>query len=126
MALFAISCAEVADPTPTQMAYGNWEVQEYYVNGQYDGSDIIERFTLERDGNFVMRDANGILTVGTWTASSTSLTLSGSDGTTYDFTIVTQTFDKMHLLQSISSPTAGTIEIRYLMDRDSNGTTYGS
>lgn len=122
MAIMAISCAEPADPTPTQMAFGNWTVDEYYVNGQEDGSGILERFTLERDDSFLMEDNNGILFVGTWTATDTSLTLTDESGEVFEFTIVYQSYTKMQLLQEITSPSAGTIQIRYLMNWQSANT----
>ncbi len=128
MAIMALACAEPEQPTATQMAIGNWEVAEYYVNGQTDGSSVINRFTLERDGSFILEDNNGILFAGTWTATDTQLTLTqtGDGGQVFDFTIVFQSYTKMQLLQVISSPSAGDIEIRYLMDLDDTGRYYGS
>ena len=125
-AIVVISCTEPTDPTPTNMSYGDWRVDEYYVNGQEEGSSIIDRFTLERDGTFLLEDNNGILTIGTWTATETALTLSGQGegAASYNFTIVFQSYEKMHLLQNIQSPTAGTIEIRYLMNKTGDGSTY--
>lgn len=120
-----ISCATPELPSPTTMAYGNWTVDEFYVDGQSDGSGIISRFTLERDDSFVLEDNNSILFVGTWTATEDRLTLteSGDGGTVFDFEIVYQSFSKMQLLQTISSPTVGDIEIRYLMNWQ-NANTY--
>ncbi|REE01214.1 hypothetical protein [Marinoscillum furvescens] len=128
MAVFAISCAEVADPSPTNMSYGDWEVEEVYVNGQadpngYSGSTF-ERLTLERDGSFILVDNNELIFVGNWVATETSLTLTSDDGSVFDYQIVYQTYEKLHLLQTISSPTAGEITIRYLMNKDGNATTY--
>lgn len=124
--MFAISCASPEDPTPTTMAYGSWYVDEYYVNGQEEGtSAIMERFYLERDGSFLLEDQNGFLTVGTWAATETSLTLTGEgDSGVYEFGIVYQSRTKMQLIQSIASPTAGTIEIRYLMNYSNDGSNY--
>lgn len=122
MALFAISCAEPEQPTPTNMSYGNWRVVEYYVNGQAAGSGsyiVFDRFTLERDDSFVLEDDNGFVYVGDWVASGTSLTLTADDGTVFSFEIVYQTYDKLHLLQTITSPTIGDIQIRYLLNHAS-------
>ncbi|HCX23612.1 MAG: hypothetical protein CMB80_28330 [Flammeovirgaceae bacterium] len=128
MALFAISCAEPVQPTPTNMSYGDWSVVEVYVDGQaetsYSGS-LFERFTLERDDTFIVVDRNGLAYVGTWVATDTSLTLTADDGTVFSFTIVFQSYEKLHLLQTISSPTAGDIVIRYLMDQ-SDANKYSS
>lgn len=123
-AVLAISCATPENPSPTTMSYGNWTVDEFYVDGQSDGSGIISRFTLERDGSFVLEDNNSILFVGTWVATDSRLTLteSGDGGTVFDFEIVYQSFSKMQLLQTISSPTIGDIEIRYLMNWQSANT----
>ncbi|WP_421871459.1 hypothetical protein [Marinoscillum sp.] len=125
MAAFAISCAEPVEPTPTNMSYGDWVVTEYYVNGQAAGSGgstssplVFERFTLERDDSFVLTDDNGFVYVGDWVATDTNLTLTAEDGTIFDFEIVFQSYDKLHLLQTISSPTAGEIQVRYLMNQD--------
>lgn len=126
----ASSCTEPADPTPTKMAYGDWAVQEVYVNGQANppNNTVISRFTLERDDSYVLVDNNGFISVGTWTATETNLTLSEADttsgGMVYDFSIIFQSYEKMHLVQTISNPTAGDIQIRYLMDRESDGEQY--
>jgi len=128
IAILAISCAEPTDPTPTQMAYGEWVVVDYFVDGQQSSGYPIERLNLERDDSYTMVDNNGFISVGTWTATDTKLTLSAADSTggsaSYDFGITYQTFEKMQLLQTISNPTAGDIQIRYLMNRASNGSTY--
>ncbi|MFK7954106.1 MAG: hypothetical protein AB8B73_14755 [Ekhidna sp.] len=122
VALMAISCATPEDPTPTQMTYGSWSVEEHYVNGQADAASdpIIEKFILEIDGTFLLEDNNGILFVGDWAATETSLTLSQDGVPVFEYEIVFQAYDRMQLLQTIGSPTAGTIEIRYLMSRDSD------
>lgn len=110
------SCSETSAPTPTQMAPGEWEVAEVFVNGQTQGStDLFTRFILERDGSFVLEDENGIFFAGTWTASTSQLTLSAADGTVFDFTIIYQSYTKMQLLQAISNAGA-TLEIRYLLN----------
>ncbi|WP_258101442.1 hypothetical protein [Marinoscillum pacificum] len=119
MALFAISCAEPVAPNAGGVRAGDWIVQEYYVDGQLaagGGNDIIYRLTLELDDSFLLTDQNGVLTIGTWDATETTLTLTGEDGTVLDFAIVYNGYSKMHLLQTISGSTTGTIEIRYLMD----------
>ena len=124
LALLAYACTSPENPTPTQMGPGNWTVDEFYVNGQSNGASIIQRMTLERDFSFILEDNNSIIFVGTWaTANNTSLTLTADDGTIFSFTIVFMTYDKMQVVQTISSPTAGDIEIRYLMNR-ADATTY--
>lgn len=128
MAVYGFSCVSPEDPTPTNMSYGDWYVQEYYVDGQLQStsSGVIQRFTLERDGTFLLTDQNDFLTVGNWTSTSSTLTLTESSegGTVFEFAIAFQSYQKMHLVQTITSPTAGAIEIRYLMNKDSNGNTY--
>lgn len=128
LSVLVFACAEPEQPSATHMAVGDWKVSEYYVNGQTDGSAVINRFTLERDGTFILEDNNGIFFAGTWTATGTSLTLTDTsgDGQVFDFTIVFQSYTKMQLLQVISSPSAGNIEIRYLMDLYSSGSKYGT
>ncbi|WP_425390845.1 hypothetical protein [Ekhidna sp.] len=123
--LLSYSCAETSAPTPTQMVPGDWEVAEVYVNGQTQGSvDLFDRFILERDGSFVLEDINGIFFAGTWTASDTQLTLNASDGTVFSFAIVFQSYSKMQLVQTISGGNAGDLEIRYLLNRDSDNSEY--
>lgn len=123
LAIVAFSCTDPEQPTATNMSYGNWIVDEYYVDGQSDGSGVIQRFILERNDTFVLEDSNGILTTGSWSATDTQLTLSGS-GASFTFAIVYQSFDKMHLTQTISSPTLGSITITYLMNKSGDNSTF--
>ncbi|MEL6557304.1 MAG: hypothetical protein AAFQ94_03920 [Bacteroidota bacterium] len=116
MVLGAVSCVEPEDPTPANQLIGNWGVDEFFVNGQSDGSGVIERFTLERDGSFVLEDDNNLIFVGTWTSTDTSLTLTAEDGTVFNFTIVFLSYTKMQIVQNITNPSIGTITIRYLMN----------
>ena len=115
--LLSYSCSETTEPTPTQMAPGEWDVAEVFVNGQTQaGLNIFNRFILERDGSFVLEDENGIFFAGTWTATSSQLILTASDGTVFDFTIVFMSYSKMQLLQTISNSATGDLEIRYLLN----------
>ncbi|MFY0651900.1 MAG: hypothetical protein JXQ96_07700 [Cyclobacteriaceae bacterium] len=125
MAILAVACASPEAATPGSMAYGDWEVVEFYVDGQSNGVTAIDRFTLDRNDTFVLEDANGILTSGAWSATENSLTLSGSNGVTFAFAIVFQSRTKMHLTQTISNPTVGSFTITYLLDRYDDGTNYG-
>lgn len=125
IAAIAISCAEPEDPTAARMAEGEWFAVETYVSGQVENSDLIERFILERDGNFVLQDGNGVLTTGTWSATNDILSLATADTTStgsIDLEIVTMTYRKAHLVQNLSSPLIGDVEIRYLMNRDTDET----
>lgn len=122
--ILSYSCATTTVPTNAEMAPGNWIVDEFYVNGQTNGSSIFRRFILERDGSFVLEDDNGILFAGDWNATSSNLTLSASDGTVFDFAIVYMAFDKMQLVQTITGGSAGDLEIRYLLNRSGSNTTY--
>jgi hypothetical protein len=116
IATLAISCAEPVEPSSSQRVIGTWEVAEYYVQGQVDNGDLIERLVIERDGNFILEDGNGVLTVGTWSSDASSLTLTPTEGEAIVLTIVTLTYDKGHFIQNLSSPILGDVEIRYLMD----------
>ncbi len=133
VALFAYSCVSPEAPTATNQLYGDWEVDEFYINGQGDNNDIIERLTFERDDTFLLEDLNGFLTVGTFSSDGENLTLtattaidSSGNPTTEDrvFNIVFQTSTKMHLLEDLSSGTVGDLEIRYLMNKDGDATYY--
>lgn len=124
MAIVAISCADPENPTPTQMSYGSWDVKQVFVNDQVNPSDVLDRFTLEKDGNFVLVDVNEFVTVGTWAATDAALTLTASDATVTDFAIISQSFSSMHLVQTIPTANAGTIEIRYLMNKSTSPTYY--
>jgi hypothetical protein len=126
MALLAVSCTEPELATPSTLSYGDWDVVEFYVDGQSNGASVIERFTLDRNDTFVLEDQNGILTSGTWTVSETALTLTGSNGSTFAFTIIFQSRDKMHLTQTISNPTVGSFIITYLVNKANDGTNYAA
>lgn len=114
MVLLAVSCVDPELATPTTLAYGDWEVVQYYVNGQNNGVNAIERFTLEKNNNFVLEDQNGILISGTWSAMDNQLSLNGSDGNSFALAIVFQSTTKMHLTQEVSSSTVGSFIITYL------------
>ncbi|MCV9386057.1 hypothetical protein [Reichenbachiella ulvae] len=116
LVLSAFSCTDPEEFTAAKnMPYGDWEVAEYFVNGQTQGSYILERFTLERDGTFILVDSNDVLFHGTWTSTETSLTLTevGGSSQVFDFEIVFLGPEKMHLRQVISGLD---LEIRYLMN----------
>lgn len=116
---FAISCASPENPTSTQTLTGEWYVEEYYVNGQSNGSSIIERFFLERDGSFLLEDFNNVVVVGSWTSTESTLTLTSTDqdATVYQFNLVFVGPEKMQIVQNIENPSVGDLEIRYLMNR---------
>lgn len=117
IASLAISCAEPVEPTSSQQVVGTWEVAEYFVNGQVDEGNLIDRLVIESDGNFILVDGNRVLTVGTWTSSETAITLSPSEGEAITLEIVTLTYDKANVVQILNSPILGEVEIRYLMNR---------
>ena len=121
IALIAISCAEPEDPSTGKMVVGEWTVQDAYVSGQADDPNIISKLVIERDGNFILEDANGVLSTGTWSATEAALTLTGTNegSETRELQIVTMTYSKAHFVQNISSSIAGDLEIRYLMNRES-------
>ncbi|GAB3342454.1 hypothetical protein GCM10027429_32100 [Marivirga atlantica] len=127
IAVMAISCAEPENPTAARMAEGEWFTVETYVSGQVENSDLIERFILEQDGNFILEDGNGVLSVGTWSASDDMLTLSVADttgGGAINLEIITMTYQKAHLVQNLSGGVLGDVEIRYLMNKDINDERY--
>ncbi len=116
IATLAISCAEPEEPSSSQRVIGTWNVEEAYVQGQVENSDLIDRLVIERDGNFILQDANGVLTVGSWSSGDSALTLTATEGSAIVLNIVTLTYTKGHFTQSLSSPILGDVEIRYLMD----------
>lgn len=127
--ILSYSCATTTAPTNSEMAAGNWEVVEFYVNGQTNGSNIFTRFILERDGSFVLEDQNGLVFVGSagsWAATGTNLTLNASDGTVFDFVIAYISYNKMQVVQTIAGSNSGDLEIRYLLDRNGSNTYYNS
>ncbi len=122
MVLMSISCAEPEDyAAGSNKPYGDWTVVDYYVNGQVENSTLLNRFTLERDGNFILEDANGVLSVGTWGSTDTSLTLTSGAGDSTsevrEYQIITATSQKMHLVQDIE---VLDLEIRYLLNYSSS------
>lgn len=122
----AISCAEPAEPTVAQRVIGNWSIVEYYVQDQVENSDLIEKLIIERDENFILEDGNGVLTVGTWTSSENTLTLNPTEGEAIVLQIITLTYDKAHMVQDLSSPIVGDIQIRYLMNNNGEGNYSGT
>lgn len=126
IATLAISCAEPQEPSSSQRVVGTWEVAEYYVQGQVDDSDLIDKLIIERDGNFILEDGNGVLTVGTWTSDADALTLTPTEGAAVVLNIVTLTYTKGHFVQSLTSPILGAVEIRYLMDNQGETDYQGS
>ena len=126
IASLAISCAEPQEPSAGERVIGNWSVVEYYVQGQVDDGDLIDRLIIERDGNFILEDGNGVLTVVTWSADDTALTLSPAEGEAIVLNIVTLTYSKGHFIQNLSSPILGDVEIRYLLDNEGEGDYSGS
>jgi len=116
IATLAISCAEPVEPSSSQRIIGSWEVEEVYVQGQVEEGDLINKLVIERDGNFILEDGNGVLSVGTWSSDDTALTLTPTEGTAVVLNIVTLTYTKGHFVQSLSSPILGDVEIRYLMN----------
>ena len=118
MAIFAISCAEPEEPTPANQLVGSWDVAEFFVNGQANGSGVLQRFFLERDDSFILEDSNGIVFVGTWSSTEDTLTLTADDGTIFSYAIVFLSFTRLQILQTINNPTIGTIDIRYLMNKN--------
>jgi hypothetical protein len=116
IATLAISCAEPEEPSVGNRVIGTWDVSEYFVSNQSGGSNIIDRLIIERDGNFILEDDNGVLTVGTWSASDAALTLNPTEGEAITLEIVSLTFAKAHFIQNLSSPVIGDVQIRYLMN----------
>jgi hypothetical protein len=126
--LIAFSCSEATELSPADTVVGNWEVVEYYVNGQSQGefNQIFDRFTLEKDGSFILEDQNGIVYAGTWTlggAEGKTLELAGDDGSTFQFETIFMSYTKMQVVQDVVS--VEPLQIRYLLDRRDD-TFYGS
>ena len=115
--------SDPVNPSAEAMLPGDWYVTDYYVNGQKDANNVFNRFTLERNKTFTLEDNNGILFAGQWKASNSVLTLTSEDETVFEYYIAFLSFQKMQLIQVISSPTAGEVEIRYFMNR-SDATYY--
>ena len=115
IATLAISCAEPVEPSSSQRVIGTWNVDDVYVQGQVENSQLIERLVIERDENFILEDGNGVLTVGTWSADDSAITLTPTEGSAIVLNIVTLTYTKGHFTQSLTSPILGDVEIRYLM-----------
>lgn len=114
--LLAFACSEVSEPTPAQQFVGDWQVADFFVDNQEESVDPFSRFILERDGSFLLVDQNGILFRGSWLANGSSLELSGDDGTTFNFEVVFQSYEKMQLVQTLSGGQTGTISITYLLN----------
>ena len=119
IALFAHSCADPDDPTMIQIAQGEWIVENVIANGQLNEIfEVNSVLHLDRNDSFLFVNVDGRATAGTWTATETTLTLNGSDGSTQSFTIVNLTWEKMHVYRTFNNPVAGQIELRYLFRRN--------
>lgn len=117
LAISAFACADPKELTAVKsMPYGDWNVVEYYVNDQSQGSYIVSRFILERDNSFLLEDLNGVLYVGTWSVSDDILTLveDGEDAVARTYQIIFLSSTKMQLLQE--ETIAEGVEVRYLLN----------
>lgn len=119
IALFANACADPDEPNMIQIAQGEWIVENVIANGQLNEIfEVNSVLHLDRNETFLFVNVDGRATAGTWTATETTLTLNGSDGSTQSFTIVNLTWEKMHVYRTFSNPVAGQIELRYLFRRN--------
>jgi len=101
-------------------------IKLYDVHRDSHTGYLLDRLIIERDGNFILEDGNGVLTTGTWSADDTALTLSPAEGEAIVLNIVTLTFSKGHFIQNLSSPILGDVEIRYLLDNEGENDYSGS
>ena len=123
VALILGACAKPETPTNVQIAEGEWEVENVIANGELnlpEGSyfSVNSVLHLDRNETFLFVNVDGRATAGTWTATETNLTLTGTSPEAYtqDYTIVSLTYDKMHVYRTfliLGNP----VEIRYLFRR---------
>ena len=117
---FANSCAEPEEATPTQILYGEWTVENVIANGQVNIPEIFNvdaKLHLDRNGTFLFVNIDGRGDAGTWTATESSLTLTGGEGA-HTYTIAFLDWDKLHVHRSFTIAQGGEVELRYMFRRD--------
>ena len=132
LAISAFACSDPIENTAVKsMPYGDWDVVEYYVDGQSQGSNIVSRFILERDNSFLLEDLNGLVHTGVWNVSGDVLTLTqdaaeGEEALVRTYIIVFISSSKMQLLQEESIGSEA--EVRYLLNHNDTDTyrSFGS
>ena len=119
--LYISACAKPEEPTMSQMAPGEWSIEEVYVNGEIDnnGNYAAVSLFLERNETFLFVEKNGRSFAGTWTLDDAGsiLTLTATSGEILAFNVIAMRFDHIHMVRTVSSTIAGDIELRYVLNR---------
>lgn len=125
MAIMALSCARIEEPTQDDLAVGLWETTDVFVNREGFTGDLISRLELERNGAYLMMEgtrsgssfSESRASTGTWSFSdeSNNLVLEDVNGEVINITVSSLTSERMHMSRVINSSIAGEIEIIYRM-----------
>ncbi|MDN4164170.1 hypothetical protein QWY31_01590 [Cytophagales bacterium LB-30] len=119
--LYISACAKPEEPTMSQMAPGEWDIEEVYVNGEIDNSSGYSAVSLflERNDTFLFVERSGRSFAGTWAIddAGSTLTLTATTGEVLTFNIIAMRFDHIHMVRTVTSPLAGDIELRYVLSR---------
>lgn len=117
------SCKKPQDATPEQMTAGVWKVEGVYSNQQQlppQAYGVDSKLHLDRNESYLFNNPSGIATAGTWVADETSLTLTPKGETAVKYEIISLTAEKMHVVTTFSTFLGNSVEVRYLMQRESN------
>lgn len=128
LSAWMVSCVKLVDPTQTDIAVGYWEATEVFINRENQGSFAsITRLELERNGTYLMVQADNRASGGTWEISGDASTLTLTDDNGEEvivFNISSLTIERLHMHRIIGSDIAGDIEVRYRMVKANTGQTY--
>lgn len=121
VALILGACAKPETPTNIQIAEGEWAVENVIANGELNPNSYYQVESvlhLDRNETFLFVNVDGRATAGTWTATESNLTLTGTSPEDYvqNYTIASLTWDKMHVYRTFSI-LGNEVEIRYLFRR---------
>lgn len=126
IALFGIAillnaCMKPEEPTNVQILTGEWNVKSVIADGEVNFPDhtFLQNsiLHLDRNATFLFINVDGRAKAGTWTATETELSLSDPIEGNINFTIIYASYDKLHVVHTISNQLTGGIEIRYLFER---------
>jgi hypothetical protein len=120
------SCVKLVEPTQTDLAVGLWRASDVFINRENQTNFVsMTRLELERNGSYLMVQADSRASGGTWELSEDSGTLTLTDDNGEEvivFTVNSLTRERLHMFRVIGSDIAGDIEVRYRMEKQFGGT----
>ncbi len=121
IAILMNACMKPEEPTNVQILTGEWNVRSVIADGEVNFPDqtFLQNSVLHLDRNatFLFINVDGRAKAGTWTATDTELSLADPVEGNITFSIIYASYDKLHVVHTISKQLTGGIEIRYLFER---------